>query len=137
MARFKMIHLDVGGEVQAWFLCVHCSVSLGGQGHLTGDESSFSAAPVGKFGHNRWRQAGECSRCSGTGFDPSPLPAKITICRDCGGTSLCPHCGGNYLRRWEELPVETQESFLKTWQRDGTYPESYMQSAPPYNNPRP
>jgi hypothetical protein len=116
MARFKMIHVDVGDEVQVSFLCQHCTV-----------DSSVELSPADAYNspyHNKLRTAGECHRCHGTGFDPAPL-LDAKICRACGGTSVCPHCGGDFMRNWTELPIETQERFLKNWERDGTYPKNY------------
>ena len=112
----------MGSEVQVSFLCVHCTVNAKGE-QIAAKEYAYTNK--GKLNTKRWREAGECPRCEGTGFDPSPLPAQVTICRACGGSSLCPYCGGNYLRSWEELPLDIQESYLKSWQKEGTYPEGY------------
>ena len=132
MARFKMIHVNAGDEVQVSFVCQHCTVtSQSGTAQLDIPQTEDSHAQgYERPFQQRWRQAGECPRCNGTGFDPAPLP-HAKICRACGGTSLCPYCGGNYLRTWAELPLEIQERFLKNWERDGTYPKNYA-SAPKF-----
>ena len=128
MSSFRMIHSDLGDEVQVSFVCQHCSG--GGIEDLSPSER-FRNSYEAKFS-----MGGECSRCNGTGFDPAPLP-NAKICRACGGTAVCPYCGGNFARNWEELPMESQERFLKHWEQSGTYPGNYASFGRVYANPAP
>jgi len=111
-----MIHIDLGDEVQVSFVCQHCAAG--------GMETHAPAERFHRPFNSKISRGGECSRCGGTGFDPAPLP-NARICRACGGTAVCPFCSGNFARNWDELPMESQERFLKHWEQCGTYPGNY------------
>ena len=120
MSKFKMVHIDVGGEVEVSFLCEHCTPTTYGRPLEGAYDRPYQS---------RFRQAGECPRCGGTGFDPAPRP-QVQMCTECAGTGVCMCCNGRFVRSWGELPFEVQDRFTENWERGGTYPKHYA------SNPR-
>ena len=77
------------------------------------------------------RAAGECVRCTGTGFEPDVIGH---LCDECSGTGICPQCDGRHSREWHELPSDAKAQYLEHWELYGNFPKDYLSLASLYRN---